>query len=158
MLLAYPLVGRVNLRMHIAHSKRGNFLSVGQIAKLTGLKRRQIAILARQRRIPGARLSANGYHYEYPVSEELRDWIKRNALRVQKRKKPKEFKEKEGPHQGIVTVQGIYMAFEIWQRRFATGHYPFEKWPSADLNALLLELVPIAHLCTKINRILNSRQ
>ena len=62
--------------MHIAQSRGPKFVSVEELAKLAGVKRRQIANLARAGEIPGARSAPNGYHFEYPDTPELRAWIK----------------------------------------------------------------------------------
>jgi hypothetical protein len=71
--------------MHIAHSKTAEFLSVEQLAKLAGLQRRQIANLARAGEIPGARRSADGYHFEYPDAADLRLWIDNKRRQTEQR-------------------------------------------------------------------------
>ena len=120
--------------MHIAHSQPGEFLSVGQIEKLTGLKRRQIANLARRRAIPGARLSANGYHYEYPVSRALRDWIMWKEFEISRRKQCKLSEaDKESPlmpespepnsrQTGIANLPGIRQMFDVWHKLYSDNY------------------------------------
>lgn len=60
-------------------------ISVAQIAKRTGLSRRQIAYLARAGKIPGV-IRPNGYHYAYPDTIQLQDWMqdKRIATKLKK--------------------------------------------------------------------------
>ncbi len=74
-----------NLGMHIAHTRVEKFLSVEQLAKLAGLKRRQIANLAKAGDIPGARRSSDGYHFEYPDSADLRLWSENKRRKTQER-------------------------------------------------------------------------
>ncbi|HEY8899063.1 MAG TPA: hypothetical protein VIM61_01420 [Chthoniobacterales bacterium] len=50
-------------------------IPVETLAHLVGLKRRRIAQLASEGKIPGA-VRTNGYHFRYPDTEELRTWIK----------------------------------------------------------------------------------
>lgn len=49
--------------------------TVDEIAAEIGRQPRQVQRLAAVGRIPGARLSSDGYHREYPDSPELRKWI-----------------------------------------------------------------------------------
>jgi len=74
-----------NLGMHIAHSRGEKFLSVEQLAKLAGLKRRQIANLAKAGDVPGARRSSDGYHFEYPDTADLRLWSENKRRKTEER-------------------------------------------------------------------------
>ena len=105
--------------MHIAHSEDAQSVTVEQLAKMIGLKRRQVANLAKKRNIPGV-IRPNGYHYHYPLSPALRDWIERKRGEVtRKRDCGQSVLPKSGKAltHGIVTIQGIRMEFDIWLRR-----------------------------------------
>ena len=147
--------------MHIAHLNPAEFLSVRQLEKLTGLKRRQIANLAKYRDIPGARLSANGYHYEYPDSEALREWIMWKQLEVKQRKIRKlkpgaEWPQNNPAKSGIANLPGIRMEFDMWHQR-ATSNRPLEKWTSEALLEAVREIYPIAVFVKNVQKILVSR-
>jgi len=133
------------------------------------LKRRQIANLARRRAIPGARLSANGYHYEYPVSRALRDWIMWKEFEIRRRKQCKLSEaDKESPlmpespepnsrQTGIANLPGIRQMFDVWHKH-ATAVHPIEKWPIKRLFEVAIDISPIAVFATEIREILESRK
>ena len=79
--------------MHIAHRSEQNSLVLRSLQKELDLKRRQIAQLARNGKIPGA-IRPDGYHYVYPLTPELFDWIEWKRRQVQRRKQPKSFQNK----------------------------------------------------------------
>src|SRR5215472_15718249 len=101
--------------MHIAHRQNTGFITVEELAKRVGLKRRKIAELARDGKIPGA-IQPDGYHYAYPLTPELLDWIEWKRRRVNQRQRSLKM-----PHpklaSGVITVQGIRMEFDLSMRR-----------------------------------------
>jgi hypothetical protein len=140
--------------MHIAHQQNGDFISVEELAKRVLLKRRQIAQLARDGKIPGA-IRPDGYHYVYPVTPELLDWIEWKRRRVQRRKQPVK-KAKVNLETGVITVQGIRMEFDLWLRRVG-GLDGILKMESEVLQDLVVEIQPIARLHWRINQELRQR-
>jgi hypothetical protein len=131
--------------MHIAHAHKGKTLSVKQIARLTGLKRRRIAELARQGEIPGA-IRRDGYHFEYRVSPSLFEWIEWKAARVEERKRPK---PKQSPAfnrmGGVLNIFGIRQEFDIWLRRVGDAD-GIRKMEREEILMILREIRPIARL------------
>ena len=105
--------------MHIAHSEVGQSITVEQLAKRIGLKRRQVANLAKKGGIPGVS-RPDGCHYQYRLTPELRDWIERKRSEVTRRRVQRQSvvpnSGKARTH-GITTIHGIRMEFDIWLRR-----------------------------------------
>lgn len=105
--------------MHIAHSENGQFITVEQLAKQIGLKRRQVANLAKKGEIPGV-IRPNGCHYQYPFTPALRDWIQRKRSEVKRRRVRGQSVVPQSARaltRGISSIHGIRMEFEIWLRR-----------------------------------------
>jgi len=133
--------------MHIAHVQNAELIGVKELAKKVGLKRRQIAHLARNRKIPDA-IQRDGYHYVYPVTPELRDWIEWKRRKVQQRKQPSKT-AKVNLTTGVITVPGIRQEFDIWYRR--VGELDgILKMPSKCRNDIAIELRPIARLYSQL--------
>jgi hypothetical protein len=140
--------------MHIAHSDQPELFTVEELADRTGLKRRQIAQEARDGKIPGA-IRPDGYHYAYPVTPELLDWIEWKRRKVQRRKRPiKTAKVK--PTTGVITLQGLRQGFEIWFRRVG-GLDGILKMKSEYLHDIISEIQPIARLYGRIAQELTHR-
>jgi transcriptional regulator with XRE-family HTH domain len=138
--------------MHIAHPQPQLFLTVEDLAKKVGLKRRQIAELARREKIPGvSRL--DGYHYVYPITPELLDWIEWKRRQVQQRKQPKSSKTKTNV--GVITIHGIRQSFDIWKRRVG-GLDGILEMDRECQEGILVELQAFARLHHNIYRALNS--
>jgi hypothetical protein len=126
--------------MHIAQSSESKLISVEKLAKLAGVKRRQIANLARAGEIPGARSAPNGYHFEYPDTPELRSWIKQRrrvaSERSQLRRLPAPVKwysaradvDMQLPRKLAETFFGWYE----WMKQ----NRPLHRWSEEDLRAL----------------------
>jgi hypothetical protein len=140
--------------MHIAHRHNAGFINVEELAKRVGLKRRQIAELARRGKIPGA-IQPDGYHYVYPITRELLDWIEWKRLKVQQRKRRVK-KAKVNLETGVITVSGIRQEFDIWLRR-VDGVHGVLKMESEILQDLVVEMQPIARLHWRINQELKQR-
>lgn len=89
-----------------------------QLAKFVGLKRRQIANLARRKKedggIPGV-FRPHGYQFRFRLTTELRKWIKAKRQQVRKSRRPRPIKLKRNV--GIITIHGIRQEFDIWLRR-----------------------------------------
>ena len=117
-------------------------LAVEQLAELVGLKRRQIAYLARNKKIPDV-ICPNGYHYEYLVTPELLDWIEWKRRQIQRRKQPKTSKTKGNV--GVITIQGMRQSFEIWKRRVG-GLEGILKMDPQRQQDILIELQAFARL------------
>lgn len=121
--------------MHIAHSL-AEFLTVDEVAKRVGLKRRQIANLARAGEINGARRSPDGYHFEYPVSKELLMWISE--------KKKSTIRQRQKPARKLASGRGIlpHDVATAW-KYFSKGVDPikYSKEDSDEVRALLMTLV-----------------
>jgi hypothetical protein len=133
--------------MHIAHPKNVELIPVEDLAKSVGLKRRHIAELARNERIPGA-IRPDGYHRVYPVTPELLDWIEWKRRRVQQRKQHVR-NAKANLETGVITVQGIRQEFDIWLRRVG-GLNGILKMPSECRNDIAIELRAIARLYSQL--------
>jgi hypothetical protein len=140
--------------MHIAHLENVEIIPVEELAKSVELKRRQIAELARNGKIPGA-IRPDGYHYVYPVTPELLDWIEWKRRRVQQRKQRVK-KAKVNLETGVITVQGIRQEFDILLRRLG-GRDGILKMESEILKDLVVEMQPIARLHSQINQELRQR-
>lgn len=125
-----------------------------QLAELVGLKRRQIAYLARKEKIPGV-IRPNAYHYEYRVTPELLDWIEWKRRQVQRRKQPESFQTRTNT--GVITIQGLRQSFDIWKRRVG-GLDGFLKMDPECQQDILVELQAFARLHYHIYRALNPNQ
>jgi excisionase family DNA binding protein len=140
--------------MHIAHHQSSGFISVEELAKRVGLKRRQIAELARNGKIPGA-TRLDGYHYVYPITSELLEWIEWKRRRVKQRQRPVKTAHPKLAS-GVITIQGIRMEFDLWLRRVG-GLDGILKMESEVLQDLVVEIQPIARLHWRINQELRQR-
>ena len=140
--------------MHIAHLKIGEVLPVEQLAELVGLKRRQIAYLARNGKIPGV-ICPDGCHFQYLVTPELLDWIEWKRHQLQRRKQPKSCKTKTNA--GVITIHGIRQSFDIWKRRVG-GLNGILKMDPERQQDILVELQALARLYHDIYRALNPNQ
>ena len=140
--------------MHIAHLKAQDSIGVEELAKRTGLKRRRIALLAADGKIPGA-VRLNGYHFVYPLTPELLDWIEWKRRQVQKRKQPVK-RARPKLASGVITLPGMRQAFEIWFRR-VNGLNGILKMESEYLRDIIGEIRPIALLHLRIAQELKNR-
>ena len=140
--------------MHIAHLEEQKLIGVEELAKRVGLKRRQIAKLARNGKIPGA-IRPDGYHYEYRVTPELLDWIEWKRRRIQRRKQPESFQTRTNT--GVITIQGLRQSFDIWKRRMG-GLDGILKMDPEYQQDILVELQAFAMLHHDIYRVLNRNQ
>jgi hypothetical protein len=129
--------------MHIAHYSKVKAFTVEQIAKMTGLKRRQIAYLARKDDFPRV-ARPDGYHNEYPVTPQLLAWIARKKQKVANRKRPKA-RRKPNRASGIISVHGLYFEFQIWLRRVggADGIMTMQR---DEIQEILGEIRPVVAL------------
>ena len=101
--------------MHIAHYKDGDLITVQQVAKIIGLKRRAVAYLAKKRDIPDV-TSTDGCHYAYRNTPRFRNWAERKRREVKAKKRPLIFRTQRNDV-GVLTIQGIRMEFDIWLRK-----------------------------------------
>ena len=129
-------------------------IGVEELAKRTGLKRRRIAQLAADGKIPGA-VRLNGYHFVYPLTPKLLDWIEWKRHQVQRRKQPKIFKTKTNA--GVITIQGIRQEFDIWKRRVGGLNGILKMDPECQQD-ILVELQALPRLYHDIYRALNPNQ
>ena len=142
--------------MHIAHYEDGKFLTVEQIAKMTGLKRRQLANLAKKKMIPGV-TRPNGYHYAYPLTPELWDWIQWKGHRVKQRK----VDGRSGLHgsrridTGINSIQGVRGEFDIWRRRVESK---LDAWDDETIEEVRRELAAFVHMHSCLTQKLKARK
>jgi hypothetical protein len=110
--------------------------------------------MARNGEIPGA-IRLDGYHYKYPVTPELLDWIEWKRRKVQQRKRPvKEAKLKWNI--GVTTIQGIRQEFDVWLRRVG-GIDGILKMPPECLEDIVIEIQPIEKLHSQIMQALTKR-
>jgi hypothetical protein len=140
--------------MHIAHLVEKQFLTVQELAKRMGLKRRQIAAEARKKRIPGV-IRPDGYHYAYPLTPELLDWVEQKRRQVQRRKKAPA-PERRKMNTGVITLQGIRAQFDVWLRRVG-GLNGILKMGPEHINDILFEIEAIAKLHWQIIEALKGR-
>jgi len=144
----------VNSSMHIAHSSKKT-LSVEQIAQRTGLKRRQIANLARAGKIPGA-VRRDGFHFEYRVCPELIEWIEWKTAKVAEQRHPKSPRApREGG--GVLNIQGIRVEFDIWLRRVGGVQGILKKLTQEERGSILREIKPIAWLYFELTQRLGPK-
>ena len=146
-----------DVNSYYAHRTSGRWqklIGVEELAKRAGLKRRQIAQLARNGKIPGA-IRPDGYHYEYRVTPELLDWIEWKRRRIQRRKQPESFQTRTNT--GVITIQGLRQSFDIWKRRMG-GLDGILKMDPEYQQDILVELQAFAMLHHDIYRVLNRNQ
>jgi hypothetical protein len=118
---------------------------------MIGLKRRQIAYLARNGQIPGA-IRPDGYHYQYPVTPELLDWIKWKRRQVERRKHPGSPESRKiRTDTGVITIHGIRGLFDVWIRRVG-GLEGILKMEPEIRQEIIGEILPIARLCRDLVR------
>jgi len=141
--------------VHIAHRRSQVGITVEELAKEVGLKRRQIAELARRGKIPGA-IRPDGYHYEYRVTPELLDWIESKRRQVARRKHPS-LRENRRTDTGVLTIHGMRQDFDIWKRRVG-GLNGILKMDRECQQDILVELQAFARLHHDIYRALNPSQ
>jgi len=140
--------------MHIAHRGKSELITVKELTKRVGLKRRQIAQLARNGKIPGA-IRPDGYRYAYPVTPELVDWIEWKRNKVKQRRQG----IRTGPanvNSGVITIQGLRQSFDIWFGRVGQL-YGILKMPPEHRRDILLEIQPIARLHWELSKSLRER-
>jgi len=140
--------------MHIAHRDQQESVNVEELAKRIGLKRRQVAYLARKGEIPDV-ICVDGYHKAYPLTPANLGYIDWKRQKVKERKQPK---TKGGGKKttGVITIQGIRQEFDIWFRR-AGRLDGILKIESEYLEDIIREIQPIARLHSRIIQELRSR-
>lgn len=89
-----------------------------QLAQLVGLKKRQIANLARKGAIPGA-FRPYGNQFRFTLTPELENWIEWKRRNVARSRQP--LPENRKADGGILTIHGLRMKFDIWRRRVEPG-------------------------------------
>jgi hypothetical protein len=128
--------------MHIAHSPGPEFLPVETVARLAGLKKRQVQNCARTGEIPGVLRAANGYHLAYPDTPELRLWCKQKRRiareRAQGRPTPVRW---YSPRRDVdlQLPQKLAVAFHEWNS-WMRENQPLHGWEEQKLRALKTEL------------------
>jgi hypothetical protein len=144
--------------MHMAHLQNAKLLTVEEIAKLAGVKRRQVANLARRGEVPGARRASNGYHFEYPDSPALRLWIKRKRRLAKERQQlfaaprwyyPKGDVDMKLPRK----LAGAFSEWKFWMRE----NQPFHRWEDEKLRALEWELGTFNEAYETVKKLLKQR-
>jgi hypothetical protein len=140
--------------MHIAHQVQLQVIGAEELAKRVGLKRRQIAELARRGKIANA-IRPDGYHYVYPLTPELLDWIEWKRRQVKQRRRPIEAAKPKSTS-GVITIHGIRQEFDIWFRRVGSFD-EILKMESEYLQDIAGEIQPIARLHSRITQELRSR-
>jgi hypothetical protein len=125
---------------------------VEQLAKMVGLKRRQIAALARNGEIPSA-IRPDGYHYEYPLTPELLNWIEWKRRQVEKSKQPVPKRHKETS--GIISIRGMRHDLEIWRLRI---EQEIDTWDDEVLEGVRLELTAFVDLHSRITKTQEARK
>ena len=144
--------------MHIAH-KAHPLLTVNEVAKLAGVKRRQVAYLARAGEIPGARLSADKYHFEYADTPALRVWAKNKRRLAKERlmifRSPRPYDRFYYPKgdSDLKLPRRIARAFTNW-KLWMYQHRPFHGWPEYKLQALKRELETFDEASEKLEKLL----
>lgn len=121
-----------------------------QLAKMTGLQRRQIANLARKGDIEGA-TRRDGYHFEYPVTPELLDWIDEKRRRVAQRKQLKSSAKSPKESGGFLNVYGLRRNFEIWFSRVGRAEGVLKMRPD-EIQDVVDEIRPIALLYQRLTQ------
>ncbi len=132
------------------------FLTVMQVAKLYGLKRGQIANLARRGRIPGAVRGPDGVHFQYPDTTELRKEAKAaktRSLEAGKRLFPPSRALKGAKEGGVGSPHAVRQQFDFWRREIGDRWETLPPEQIEDLHALLL---PIAELVWRLERSLRA--
>lgn len=97
--------------------KKPNTLTVTQVALLTGLRRRQVAVLARDGRIPDA-TRPDGWHYQYNDTLALRAWMSEYKKATALRRKPTQEKLSEGLRQELYSARNGRLSPLAWERRY----------------------------------------
>lgn len=144
--------------MHIAHSS-GKQLTVEQVAKGAGIKRRQVAYLADRGEIPGVRRSADGYHFEYRDGPALRLWFKRKrrAARERSLELPKPVRWYDARADVDMELprkqSAIFTGWKLWMRE----NQPFYGWEEEKLRALERELATFNEAYETVKQILRQR-
>ena len=123
------------------------YTTAKELAKMTGLSTRQIQRMAAAGKIDGCKPSADGYHRTYPITDELRPWIAREAMRIKRRR---EYLEK--PRMPIKRTVNEVMeattkihAVRLHLRKM-TDKTPLKKWDSAMRQAIKADLEPLVEL------------
>jgi hypothetical protein len=143
--------------MHIAHLQNAEFISVEELAKTIGLKRRQIAQLARDGKIPGA-IRPDGYHYVYPLTRELLHWIKWKCRQVERRKHPNSPESRKiRKDQRVTTIRGIRAQFDVWIRRVG-GLDGILKMKPEYQQEIMGEIRPILRVHSRIIQMLRAQR
>lgn len=145
--------------MHIAHKTDPPPLSAKAVAKLAGLKMRQLANLASAGEIPGVLRAANGYHFSYPDTPALRVWASRKRRLAKERAQslpatasyyyPRADVDLQRPRQ-------LATAFHEW-KTWMRANDPFHGWEDARLRALSNELATFREASERIAKLLKQR-
>jgi hypothetical protein len=129
--------------MDIGHPAEGKLLTGPQLAKMVGLKKSRIAQLAKTGRIPGA-IRPNNYHFKFPLTPELRDWIDWKSRQVDQKKQPPRETPRERP---LVSIHGIRQEFDMWLSRIEPK---IKGWNDELLEEARLELAAFVHFHKRI--------
>lgn len=144
--------------MHIAHLEDEQSITVEQLAKMIGLKRRQVANLAKKGMIPGVS-RPDGCHFQYRLTPELRDWIERKRGEVTRRRVCGQSvvpKSGKALTHGIIAIHGIRMEFDIWLRRVG-GLEGILKMNRQSRDDVVGEIRAIADLYSRLTHELRDR-
>ena len=145
--------------MHIAHKTDSPSLSAKAVAKLAGVKMRQLANLARAGEIPDVRRAVNGYHFAYSDTPALRVWASRKRRLAKERAQslptaasyyyPRADVDLQRPRQ-------LATAFHEW-KTWMRANDPFHGWEEARLRALWNELATFREASERIAKLLKQR-
>lgn len=127
------------------------FTTAKELAKMTGLSTRQIQRMAAAGKIDGCKPSADGYHRTYTITNELRPWIAKEAMRIKRRRKYLE--EPRMPVKRTVNevMEAITkaQALRLYLRKM-TDRTPLAQWDIAQRRAIKETLEPIVEFWRKL--------
>ena len=128
-----------------------------QVANLYGLKRGQIANLARRGKIPGVVRGPDGVHFQYPDTPELREAAKAaktRSLEAGQRLFPPSRQLKGAAAGGVGSPHAVRQQFDFWMREIG-GRW--ETLPADQLRALHAMLRPITEFGLRLERAVLAR-
>jgi len=127
------------------------FTTAKELAKMTGLSTRQIQRMAAAGKIDGCKPSADGYHRTYTITNELRPWIAKEAMRSKRRRKY--LKEPRVPVKRTVNevMEATTKAHKLrLHLRVMTDKIPLHKWDAGMRQAIKADLEPIVEFWRKL--------
>jgi hypothetical protein len=141
--------------------QRRSWLSLGQLAQMTGFTRKWMCELATAGKIPGRCIVTFGGHHRFDDTPELRTWAAAmTTIRRAPKHTIKNFGDAGAPRKLVKRIKNSVEASKAlvkFQIAYAR-HSPLNTWRLVDLEALEYELREMAKIHRDVCRAIQARQ